>query len=461
MKKIIILSLFLGGVTSLFAKDISIRVVNENDVPLTIMCGTISSKDNSYSDDEIFQKMKDLKIASIGKPLAPNKKTQFNKTDLSGSSILIIVGMYKGGGRTNIFRYRVKDIEKELDITFENVKTNKSNSSYIKIAEGLKNTEDIGSYVLNTNNQITGSFIFFNISAEKLGEVYLANPSPKVEVDMGKKASNTVDDLLLKTAVEPFMNVNGKLVRAVPQNDSDAYNEVIIPGFEKSAEIFGDNNYKFLTWKISGSSRINVKNKVKSFLPLYSTCGETERKSIMDKFIRDISENGSSDYHLFFITSVHQTDSLQIIDDGMKKIEAYEQIIENDLITPSGNFRLDGSTKNVYHLTNTINDVKAIDITPLFYYISIVQGKFTNNLSSASNCVDVYKALGSFIELPVLDDNTLSISSPANTISKIKEVVSDPKILTSIEAKLLVQTPGSISLNAVKATQVKLDTKKK
>ena len=127
MKKIIILSLILMVAASLNAKDISIRIVNQNDVPLTIMFGTISSKDNSYSDDEIVQLRSVLKIAAIGKPLAANKKTGISKTDLSGSSIIIVFGMYQGGGRTNIFRYRVKDIEAELDLTFEKVKTIKSN----------------------------------------------------------------------------------------------------------------------------------------------------------------------------------------------------------------------------------------------------------------------------------------------------------------------------------------------
>jgi len=289
----------------------------------------------------------------------------------------------------------------------------------------------------------------------------MADPPSDVEVEIGEKANNTVNDLLLKSAVPPFMNVKGKLVRAIPPNDSLVYSEIIIPGIEKSTEIFGDNMNKFLTWNVSGSGRINVKFKEKSFLPLYSTCSITERKFIMDKFMKDINESGSSDYHLFFITSVHRTDSMAIVDEGMKKLEEYEQIVENDLMTPNGNFHLDGNEKTAFLATHLINDVKAIDITPLLCYISIVQGKFSITLSSAQICIDVYKLIGSFIELPELDDKILSISSPANTISKVKEVISDPKILASIEAKLLIQTPLPISINAVKAAQLKLDSKKK
>jgi hypothetical protein len=461
MKKIIILSLFLAGVSSLFAKDVSIRVVNENDFPLSIMCGTISNKDNSYSDDEIVQKRKELSIISAGRPLAPNKKTQFNKNDLSGGSILIVFGMCQGGGRTNIFRYRVKDLDKELDLTFEKVPNTKVNNSYINIAEGLKSSEDLGSYYLNAKNQIAGAFIFFNITAEKMGEVFVAAPPSNLEVEIGEKQENTESDFLLKSAVPPFINIRGKLVKSVPPNDSMAYLEVVIPGIDKSVEIFGDNMFKFLTWKITGSMRINAKYKGKSFLTLFNSTTVPDRKSIMDKFIKDLSEKGSSDYLLCFITSVHHTDSMSIIDEGIRKIEEYEQILENDLMSAKGNYRFDDNNKTVFQASNLINDVKAIDITPLLYYSSIIQGRFSNTVASATNCADVYKLLGNFIELPALDDKALSITSPTYTLTKIKELINYPNVLPSIEAKLLVQIPGSIPISAAQAAQVKLDTKKK
>ena len=257
------------------------------------------------------------------------------------------------------------------------------------------------------------------------------------------------------------MNAKGKIVKSVPPNDSMAYNEVVIPGLDKSAEIFGDNMYKFLTWNIKGSGRINVKNKDKGYLPLFTSSSATDRKIIMDKFIKDLSEKGSSDYLLCYITSVHRTDSMSITDEGIRKIEEYEQILENDLMSTKGNFRFDDNNNTVFKASNLINDVKAIDITPLLYYSSIVQGRFINTVASATNCADVYKLLGNFIELPALDDKALSVSSPAYTLAKIKELVSDPKILSSIEAKLLIQIPGSISINAIQAAQAKLDAKPK
>jgi hypothetical protein len=457
MKKNVIITLFLMVTASLLnAKDISVRIVNENDVALTVMFGSISSKDNSYSDDELVQLKSVLKIASMGKPLAPKKKTAFNKTDLSGSNIIIVYGAYQGGGRTNIFRYKVKDIETELDLTFEKVKTIKLNNSYNLIAENLKNTEDLGSFIQSNKKQLVGSFIFYNISADKLGEVYLTDPSSRVEVDLTKKVNNIAFDLISKTATAALMNNKGDIVRVVPANSTDAYNEVAIPGMDKSAEIFGDNGIKFLTWKCTGSMRTSVKYKDNSYTPLYGSCNVDERKYIVDKFTKDITNNGSSDYHLYFITSVHQTDNLEIIDNGMKKIEEFEQVIENDLLTANGNFRLDGNDKSVLKANDIINDVKAIDITPLLYYRFILDVQHSNTLTVASNCIDIYKELSSFVELPALGESILSITSPANTIAKIKEVMSDPKILESIETKLHSITPFSISLIAVKSAQDKM-----
>jgi hypothetical protein len=459
MKKIIILSLFLAVTASINAKDISIRIVNENDVPLTIMFGTISSKDNSYSDDEIVQLRSVLKIASLGKPLAPKKKTSFSKTDLPGGNIIIVYGSYQGGGRTNIFRYKVKDIEAELELTFEKIKTIKANNSYNIIAEGLKKSEDLGSFIQSSKNQIVGSFIFYNISADKLGEVYLADPPSHVEVEMTKKVNNLVYDIIFKTATAALMNNKGEIVRAVPPNATEAYNEVTIPGTEKSSEIFGDKDLKFLTWKCTGSMRTNVKYKDNSYMPLYGSCNVDERKYIVDKFMKDITDNGSSDYHLYFITSVHQTDNLEIIDNGMKKIEEFEQVVENDILTSTGNFRLNASDKSVFMASDIINDVKAIDITPLLYYRFILDVPHSNTLSSASNCVEIYKQLGSFVELPALEESIISITSPANTIAKIKEIMSNPKVLENIEAKLHSITPFSISLTAVKAAMAKMNKK--
>jgi hypothetical protein len=460
MKKIIILSLFTMVVSWLYAKDISVRIINNNDVSLTVLYGIITNKDNAFSDDELVQKRTELKIASIGKALAPNKKTSFSKTDISGSSIVIVFGMYQGGGRTNIFRYRVKDIEGELEIIFEKVKTIKANSSLIKIAQGLKTTEDLGHFYSTTSNvQMAGCFIYYDISSDKVVDVYVAKPPEKIDLEISKKTDNKAYDLLLKTAIPPFMNVKGDIVSNIPANATETYTEVFIPGTDKQAELFGDNPVKFLTWSCTGSMTTTVKYKDNSYMPLYGSCNETDRNNIIQKFLKDLSSTGSSEYHLYFITSVHQTDILEILDNGMKKLEDYEQIIDNDLLTPNGNFRLDGNEKSVYKAINLINDVKAIDITPLLYYRSILQGRYSNTLESASNCVDVYKELSSFVELPTLDENTMSITSPAQTIAKIKEALSDPKILESIESKLHSITPFSISLTAVKLAQDKLGKK--
>lgn len=461
MKKNIILLLFLVAVSTLFAKDISIKVVNGNDFPITIFCGAISNKQNAYIDDEMVQYRKDLLITATGRPLAPGKKLQIDKKDLSGSNIIVVFGMSAGGGRTTIFRYRVKDLDKLLDITFDKIKIYKPNSSYNNIAEALKTTENLGSIIINTKNQVPGRFVYYNISSDTLGEVYVADRTIDVDIETTEKNDNSVSDLISKTAVPPFINNKGDIVRAIPPNTTETYTEVVIPGIDKSTDIF-NSNFKFLTWNIVGSRSINVKYKGNDYFRLYSTSNEADRTLIMKKYLKDLNDNGSSAYHLYFITSVHKTDTLTIIDENIRKIEEYEQLEENDLITPNGNFRLDGTSKTILQATNVINDVKAIDITPLLGYRAIVQGKFSNTLASAQNCVDVYKYIGGFVELPDLDDKTLSISvSPAYTLSKIKEVMSDPKILANIELKLISQTPFAISINAMKAAQVKIDMKAK
>jgi len=459
MKKLLIISLFLTGITSLSAKDISVRIVNEFEVPITIMFGSISSKDNVYTDDEIVQKRVALNITAIGRAIAPNKKTQFNKTDLSGSSIAIIFGMCQGGGRTVVYRYRVKDLGEALDLTFENVKIIKSNNSYIKIAEGLKKTDNLGSYFLNTKDVIPGHFVFYNISAETQTEVYVADRIENVEIKTGEKVNNSVSDLLLKSSLPPFINTKGVIVKAVPPNDSVAYSELVIPGIDKSIDIFADNPNKYLTWNIKGSGNIAVNYKNNDYFHLYSTSNVNDRTVIMTRFMKDINETGTSPFHLFFITYAHRTDSMMLIDNGMRKLEDYELIEENDLITPNGNYRTDGRKKNVIVATNVINDVKGIDITPLLCYRAIVQDKFSPTIQSAQNCIEVYKYIDGFVELPDLDDKTLSVGSPAYTIAKIKEVMSAPQILNSIETKILSLAPTSLSIPAMKIAQQKINVK--
>jgi hypothetical protein len=445
--------------SALYAKDISFKIQNDCDFPITVFYGAISSSDNVWNDDEIVQKRVELKIMSVGRALAPSKKTQFNKSDLSGNSIVVLFGLINGGGRTAVYRYRVKDLGEVLDIAFEKIKVYKSNSSYINIAEGLKKTNNLGSYFLNTKNVIPGHFVFYNISAETQTEVFIADRIEEVEIKTSEKQNNTVSDLVVKTTVQPFMHPKGTLVRAVPPNDSVAYTEVTIPGLEKSAEIFADGTNKFLTWKVVGSGSVYVNYKDNNYFKLYSTSNVNDRAVIMNRFMKDVNETGSSPFHLYFITYVHRSDSLLLIDNGMRKLQDYELFEENDLITPNGNYRLDGNDKNIVAAANVINEVRGIDITPLLCYRTIVQDEFPATLTGAQNCIEIYKYLGGFIELPDLDDKTLSITNPTYTISRIKEVLSNPQILTSIETKIINLASTTLSISAMKIAQLKLNAR--
>jgi hypothetical protein len=247
------------------------------------------------------------------------------------------------------------------------------------------------------------------------------------------------------------------LARAVPANDTLVYTEVYIPGIEKATELLAANPNKFLTWKVVGSQKVYINYKDNSYFKLYSTSNPEHRTIIMNRFMKDINVDGSSPFHLFFITEVHRCVSMLLIDNDIRKLADYELIEENDLITPSGNFRLEGTNKPVFVATNVVNEVKGIDITPLLCYRAIVQDEFSNTLASAQNCVEVYKYLGGIVELPDLDEKTMSVVSPAYTISKIKEVISAPTILSNIEARILSLAPSALSIPAMKLAQLKFD----
>lgn len=112
--------------------------------------------------------------------------------------------------------------------------------------------------------------------------------------------------------------------------------------------------------------------------------------------------------------------------------------------------------KTVYLKINVIGDIRAIDMTPILLYLYAKDCKSDNTYLSASNFMDVYNSLDGLVDLPDLDADALSMNNPAYTVSKIREVICAPQILSSIESKFTVSSSGLIPINSVKVALTRI-----
>jgi hypothetical protein len=450
MRQLFIL-MFLFMITTIsVAKDIVIQVTNSNEIAVTVYFGAIGSKENYLSDQELVANREAKAIKSGGRPIKPGKTGQFGKKDLSGSDIIVIFGLFPGGGRTEVLRYRVKDIKAVLYVDFERVKITKSNSSYLNIAQALKSTNNLGASIPIGQHKITGTFMFFDINSTKFNDLVVAIPSFEFEFTKTKAADNSISDFLSREAAVPYMDSAGNLLNIKPSQTQKILKEVFIPGYEKVMASFGDNSYKYLTWNIISNYNKTAKNVNRSFFDLFNSCPEKDRQAILNNFNAQIKSD-SIDLHLYFLETVQRADTVDIKDHILMRLGDTDQLLAGDLISPNANYRMTGEEKTIYFGINVVGDIKAIDVTLILYYLYAKLGKSDNSMLSATNFLEIYNSLNSFVELPELDDKAISISNPVYTISKIRELISDPKVQSKIEAKF---TTGISGLNPVNALKV-------
>lgn len=460
MKKLAVLFLAICSITALQAKDVSFQVVNNHDVAIKLFIGAISSKDNTYTDEELVQNRETMGIEATGRSIGGNKKTQISKNDLANNQLLVIFGLFEIGGRTELFRYRVKDIEGKFTVTFEGVKTYKPSLSYTNIVKQLMTTKDHGKCFSAGKTIMTGRFLSYNISSENYDGMYILSPVQGTEVTKTMSEDNEVSDLLLKESTLPFYGTNGKLSDKVPTETDAFYSEVSVAGYDKVLTLFGEKTYKFLTWQVFGSFNMEAKPKDSSFLNLYKSIKESERKYVLSQVLGGIGQEKIS-YHLFYIISTHRIDSLVIINKDYDKLTETDQIAENDLVTPKGIFRLNGDESVIFTGTNLVKNVMAVDLTPLLYYTLITETKFSKTVSSAEQCMNLYKELSNFMELPALDGTATEVSDPLYTINQVKQYINDPKVLTTIESRLNKDAYVPIPEDAVPKMKLRMENPNK
>lgn len=435
MKYLIVLMLLLLSATLTYSKDITIKIVNPNQIALTPYVGMIALKDNSKSDDEIIDGRQALQIKNAGRALAAGKKTQVAKYDVPGNQILIVFGIYSGGGRTEVYRFKIRDIKKDVTVSFKEYTIYKPEPNYLYIAKMLDSIHNLGAYYQASSSKIAGNFVFFDVSDETYQNVFLSEPKNPLTFAKTKAVTTTVGDLLYKNASYPVSDLSGKILLKPTEQSSGTFKELIIPGMEKKTEIFGAADFKFLNWKISNSSDISVKLNGETYLDLFNSCDQVEKNKILNKFKTTVNPNDSTEFHLFFISSVHHTDTIRITFNETRAIEPNEVLEDYDVTTPKGNFRFTGDEKTIYSITNVISNVIATDVTPLLYYLYIRDNKFPPTAESAINCLEAYKKIDGFFDLPDLDDKAMEMTVPAYTINKVKEIVVTANVLSAIENK--------------------------
>jgi len=460
MKKLIVLLIGIIVFSSLYAKDISLKFENKLNMEVTVYTGLITSKDNHYSDEELIQYKSDFGFTTLSRPIKAKKKGQSMVKEAKGSQILVVFGLYTGGGRTEVFRYKVRDIKAPLTIIFQSVPVYEPSMTYYNVAKGLLSTGDAGQSISVGNVQVTGNFVFYDIVTENLNDLYVMRPNEKIPYEREGGEDNEVGDFLYKDAKPVYVNAKGKIsltITETPETPDDVFNEVVIPAIEKMPSIFGSTEYKFLTWNIINSGKVVNKPIEKSFTKLINACREFDKRAVFERYTRDILMNGKSDFHLYLITSAQRIDSLFITESEIEPLQETDLIKEEDLITPKGNYRFTGKEKTVYQQAFAIKDLNAIDLTPLLQYKVLTEGQFGKSESAAVNLLELYSELGNYIELPALSEDVMSISKPAYTITTIQQTLVSSGLLEKIEAKLNQDQALPIPITISIALKTKLE----
>ncbi|MEA3496667.1 MAG: hypothetical protein U9R42_11590 [Bacteroidota bacterium] len=456
MKKIILLSLLIGIFGSLYSKDISIKINNENEFDVQLFVGTIAFEDNEYSNDNIVKQRKKLNIESSGRrPIKKGRSKNVSLRELNRNDVIIVFGLFEGGGRTEVYRYLVKDVSDVIYITFKTVKLYRPRGSYYPFVNRLKKTNDIDSTTSITNTEITGCFVFYNVSKFNKDEVHIFRPTIKTDIE---KTSHSIEPITIpikKNASLPFLCGN-KLVNRLPEETDVTCREVKFTGYEKIVENFGENPLQFITLNFINSQQLVVKHKGSTYLDLFNSCEKSDKDKIMNKFKKCIDERNNYSFHLYYISSIHLIDSITLIEQTIKKIKEEELLIDNDIVSKKGCFRATGKTKVLLSEANHVKDIMSIDITPILYFNVAKQGSFKPTYYEASNYLEIYRKIGAFIELPALDEEIRIISDPANTIEKLKELFNDPKIFETISKRICSGIADPLPLNVISAASDKL-----
>ncbi len=441
MKSIFTL-LILFVVFNSLAKDITIKVKNGNRASLVLYAGTISPKDNIYNDNETVFMREQLQIKKTGRPIRPLKKGQTTLRDLSNGDILIVFGLYEGGGRTEVWRYRVKDIERVLSLTIEKIHLYRPAKYYIHIVRDLIKTGNAGAAVEVGNESLSGVFVYYNVTKAEPDTVFVLNPKTEVAVTEGEKSDNSFEGFVRFDAGLPYM-CDSQLYKVFPEDQIIPCQLVEFAGYKELSKTF-QSGFKFLSWNINGSQHIEMNSSDIDFMSVLNSTDPVMRKQILSHYARDIHRYSNSKYHLFMISSMQKTDLYSIVDHKFRSIQDTTYLLDGDLLTGKGNKRLNGTTDTIFRKTNFIGHIQAIDITPLLYYLVARYEPFMPEPFDAGNCLQLYEVLGTVIELPACNEDALSLTDPKYTIEQVKKQLNDPEVEKKLNEVLKESITGPI-----------------
>ena len=171
--------------------------------------------------------------------------------------------------------------------------------------------------------------------------------------------------------------------------------------------------------------------------------------------MRQVNKDVEANYHLFYITGIRKSDKVEVFSSEFDALNDYDELLDNDIKTKTGAFRLNENTEVVFSQENMVSYIKGHDITPLLYFMIGKNGRFDETEFDAENLVGIYRELGNYIQLPELDGEIEALYEPDLTISTIKKNLQDPKILESIENRLKEDLPVSIPAKAIIAADKK------
>ena len=459
MKSLVAISLFIFLTGGLTAKDVGLKIINENIKSIEVFAGIISMKSNYLSDDELVAQKEALGIVSVGRKIKPGKNVSISLKDVPKRKLYVIFGLVEGGGRTEVLRYNTSTMTEKMTITFEKINLITPSNTFINIAQGLSTVNNVGPYQSIGDVRLTGYFILYNVVTEAKNEVYLLTPSVPIDFTVSESKNFEVSDAILKTATFPFTSRKGDIVVKVPENPDVPYVETVFPPYSKIFDFFGDKNFMYLTWRIVNTRKISAVPSVKDYYSIFTSCKEFEQKQLMDIFYRNFTKTDNAEFHLYFIKEATRTDSIIVYETETEQLDPLAQLLDGDISFPTGNFRLTENKKEIYSTTNVIKDINAVDLTPILMVKVLATGTFKNTVSDAGLMLDLYQYLGNYIQVPTLDENALSISKPSYTISKIREGVTNPDFMKSLEEKLNTEIVGPIPPAILESFVKKLEKK--
>lgn len=450
---VLFLTLLLSSQIS-SARQITLKITNENEIDMKFWYGFIDRDLNYYGDGELVSQRTQLGFVEYNKSLRAGRKASINQFDLKGGKIMVLFGIFEGGGHSEVKRFSTNDLKDDkLEVIFSEIDVNKLSKSYIKVVREMQKIGNVGEYLDLEDIPFMGCFFSINNYIDDADKgVKILIPSTNSEINKKTLFSDTLTGFFSSNAKIPLIDMNGVLYPTAPEGQDDLdLKEVVFPASPKLPELFGDQKFKFIRWIIFNSGLVSSEVKNNDYVSHFMSASLSDKKKVLDPFYNDFITNEFTNFKLYFIVSSYHTDSVYVEEVKIKKIEDSQELKDHDVVAPDGNYKLSQDYKNICSFYNVVKDIKAIDASGLMYYAVAKDYSFPNTLDGAETILSIYDYLKNNIGFPELDDKANSLTNPDYTISYVKNILGMEENIKKINNYFLDHDYADLDVNTIQA----------